>query len=214
MTILLATTNPGKLREIQAVLQLPGVELVDLGSLPAIPEPVEDGDTFEANAILKARYYAAASGRWCLADDSGLEVDALGGAPGVRSARYAGIQGPRHVVDPANNARLLERLQGVPADRRTARFVCAMALADPAGTVHALVRGTFEGLILPEGESPRGVHGFGYDPLFLPDKIPGAPGRTSAELSPDEKNAISHRGDAARQMGARLAALLAAQRRG
>lgn len=237
MLILLATTNPGKLREIAAVMADPGITLVDLGSLQReIAEPVEDGDTFEANAILKARHYAAASGMWCLADDSGLEVDALGGAPGVRSARFADIEGPRDVVDPANNALLLDKLGRTPASQRTARFVCAMALLPPlplpgAGegrgegssdsmpdTRHpipaALVRGTFEGrIILPTDASDpdqphlgRGTYGFGYDPLFLPDATPG---RTSAELTPAEKNAISHRGDAARQMLAALRRLLA-----
>jgi XTP/dITP diphosphohydrolase len=231
MRIVLASTNPGKLREIRAVIDEPGVAWVGLHELPrAIPEPIEDGDTFEANAVLKARYYAAASGLCCLADDSGLEVDALGGAPGVHSARYAGVTGPRDTVDPANNRLLLERLEGVPPHLRTARFVCAMALATPpdmpvpsgwmafhapceVGYVLAVVRGTFEGRIIVPADAAdprqphlgRGEHGFGYDPLFLPD---AAPGRTSAELPPQQKNAISHRGDASRRMHDRIRQVL------
>ncbi len=231
MRILLATTNPGKLREIQAVLDEPAIELVDPGSLQrAIDEPVEDGATFEANAIKKARHYARASGMWCLADDSGLEVDALGGAPGIHSARFAGIDGPRDVVDPANNRLLLDRLRNVPPPRRTARFVCVMALATPpdeplppgaiayhapskVGYVLAVVRGTFEGsIIVPDQAADpsqphlgRGRNGFGYDPLFLPQLTPGL---TSAELAPHDKNAISHRGDATRQLHDQLRRLL------
>lgn len=223
MRLLLATTNPGKLREIQAVIDAPSITLVDLRSLRReIPEPVEDGDTFEANAIKKARHYAAASGLWCLADDSGLEVDALGGLPGVRSARFAGIDGAREVVDPANNALLLDKLGRTPPAQRTARFVCVMALIEPTPhtphatpgtrTPAALVRGTFEGRIIMPHEAAdvsrpqlgRGRHGFGYDPLFIPNIAPGTPGRTSAELTPDEKNAVSHRGDAARKMLAEI----------
>lgn len=214
MRILLATTNPGKLREIQAVLADPAIELIALPDLGrTICEPVEDGDTFEANALKKARHYAAASGMCCLADDSGLEVDALGGAPGVRSARYAGLEGPRDVIDPANNKLLLQMLVNVSPAQRTARFVCAMALASPTLDLRLaaplVVRGTFEGHIITPDQAAdpsqahlgRGVNGFGYDPLFFPAATPG---RTSAELSPDEKNAISHRGDATRRMHAAI----------
>ena len=159
---------------------------------PAIPEPVEDGRTFLANALIKARYYAEKMGRLVLADDSGLEVDALGGEPGVRSARYSGVEGGRREVDPANNARLLDEMRAVPDEKRTARFVCVLVLADPQRT-WAVARGEVEGRIV---HAERGRNGFGYDPLFLlPER-----GVTTAELSPEEKNAISHRGNAARQL--------------
>jgi XTP/dITP diphosphohydrolase len=219
---LLATTNPGKLREITAVISDPSVEIITLTQLKApIIEPVEDGDTFEANAALKARHYAAASGLPTVADDSGLEVDAIDGAPGVRSARYAGVEGDRETRDLANNRKLLEALDGVPVERRTARFVCAMAIATPPGMHFAdlsessviTVRGTLEGRVLlsreaADGSHPergRGRHGFGYDPLFFVPDL----GRTTAELEPAEKNRISHRGDASRRMWLRIQQLLA-----
>lgn len=160
------------------------------------PEPVEDADTFEGNARLKAIGYAHATGRRCLADDSGLEVDALDGAPGIQSARYAGTGSNRDERDAANNARLMQALADVPAAKRTARFVCCMCLADPDGTIVAESRGEFEGVITRE---PRGEHGFGYDPfLLLPE------GLTSAELAPDEKNRRSHRAAATRALAAIL----------
>jgi XTP/dITP diphosphohydrolase len=205
LTILLATTNPHKIGEVRAIwaalAQATGREAPALASLSELgvraPEPVEDQPTFEGNAVLKARYYALASGRWCLADDSGLEVAALAGEPGVRSARFAGVSGPRAEVDEANNALLLRRLEGVPADHRAARFVCALALCAPGRDEPlALVRGEVRGRIIEAGQAPRGVHGFGYDPLFLlPDR-----GLTSAELEPAEKNRISHRARACRLM--------------
>jgi len=191
--ILFATGNPHKVQEVAAVLGSLGLHVEGLESLGrAIEEPAEDGLTFTANALLKARYYAQQSGRLALADDSGLVVDALGGEPGVRSARYCGLTGPRSVVDPANNAKLLEHLRGVPDEQRTARFICVMALADPHRT-WAVTRGVVEGRIAHE---PRGQNGFGYDPLFL------LPGRkvTTAELDPQQKDAISHRGQAARML--------------
>ena len=157
----------------------------------------EDQATFEGNAFLKARYYAKATGHVCLADDSGLEVDALRGEPGVRSARYAGVEGPRSVVDPANNKRLVERMKDVPFGERTARFVCVMALAAPGRSAPlAIVRGAVEGEIIPPDEEPRGRNGFGYDPLFyIPDLD-----KTTAELTQAEKNLVSHRGTAAKRM--------------
>ena len=168
---------------------------------PGIPEPVEDGETFEQNARIKAIAYARATGRMCLADDSGLEVDALGGAPGVFSARYAGRGETRAERDRANNEKLLKELEGVPDDQRSARFVCAMCLADAGGSVLAETRGEFEGQI---AHVPRGTYGFGYDPLlYLPDAD-----CTSAELPPEKKNARSHRGHAARRMCARLRELI------
>ena len=201
LSILLATSNPHKLEEIRAAIPpdagLSVVSLTDIG-LDA-PEPVEDQPTFAGNALLKARHYAQAAGMLCLADDSGLEVDALHGAPGVLSARYAGVTGPRSVVDPANNRKLIEQLRDIPpapapapGSNRTARFVCVMALCDPALT-WAVVRGSIEGLII---DTPRGSNGFGYDPHFLVPHLD----QTTAELTPEEKNTISHRGQATRLM--------------
>ncbi len=157
-----------------------------------IPEPVEDGATFEANARIKASSYARALQTTVLADDSGLEVDALNGAPGVHSAYYAGVGSNRAERDAANNARLLRELDGVSDDRRAARFVCVLCIADATGEVVAQARGHFEGSI---GRSARGDNGFGYDPLFVLED-----GRTSAELSNEEKNARSHRGEALRAL--------------
>ncbi|MEX0776617.1 MAG: non-canonical purine NTP pyrophosphatase [Phycisphaeraceae bacterium] len=220
MKLLIATGNPHKVQEIRAVLAhgadrdgLP-IEWLDLSHLERhVTEPVEDAATFEGNAVKKARHYAQATGMLCLADDSGLAVDALGGAPGVRSARYAGVDGPRSVVDPANNRLLLERLASVPIERRTARFVCAMALAGPGLAQPIIVCGTVEGRILlpQEAADPsqphrgRGGNGFGYDPLFLIPEL----GKTTAELEPQHKNALSHRGKATRLMRQRLRAFLA-----
>jgi XTP/dITP diphosphohydrolase len=189
-----ATSNPYKVEEAASILAPLGIELRSLADMKAnIEEPLEDGETFDANARLKARYYAKQLGVRCLAEDSGLEVDALGGAPGVHSARYSGTGGTREERDRANNEKLLEALRGVPTEQRRARFVCTLAVADPTGTILAEARGTYEGVISTE---PRGHHGFGYDPLlYLPDR-----GCTSAELPPEEKHARSHRGYALRQL--------------
>ncbi len=268
LKILVASSNPHKIEEIREIFDamsgqfaaqdaqarskaddndeqpapVPEIKLYSLEDLDfGIPEPIEDGETFEANAVKKARHYSTASRMLCLADDSGLEVDALGGAPGVYSARYSGLEGSREVVDPANNQKLIDELSDVPAELRTARFVCAMALVTPdpetrildmletesqqtrreranpkihrsahvdditqVDEVLAIARGTIEGrILLPEEMADptqpwlgRGANGFGYDPLFLvPEK-----GCTSAELSPADKNAISHRGNASRIM--------------
>jgi XTP/dITP diphosphohydrolase len=231
MRVLVASSNPHKLEEIAAVFEeqrraaskavdqlslmtdalahptLPELELITLTQAGlSIPEPEEDQPTFEGNAILKARYYAKASGLPTIADDSGLEVDILNQQPGVLSARYAGVSGPRNVVDPANNKLLMENLKGIPAEGRTARFVCAMALAKPEASIEdaVVVRGEVPGRIIGDGESPRGQHGFGYDPLFyLPDM-----GKTMAELLPEEKNALSHRGRASRLLWEKLPAIL------
>jgi XTP/dITP diphosphohydrolase len=199
--VLFATTNAHKLEEARAILEGFGISLRSLASLGGdYPEPVEDGDTFEANAALKARYYAKLTGMRCLAEDSGIEVDALDGAPGVYSARYSGVEGPAAVRDRANNDKLLAALAGVPAERRQARFVCAAVVAAPDGTLLAEARGTYEGLI---GDAPRGTNGFGYDPLlYLPDR-----GCTSAELSSEEKHARSHRGKALRLLAPQLTRL-------
>jgi len=202
--IVLATRNPGKLREIRQVLSPLSVEAMSLEDFGEIPEPAETGKTFAANARAKALYYARATGRWALADDSGLEVDALNGAPGVRSARYAADACPpgadRAAIDQANNRRLLAELQNVPDEKRTARFVCHLALADDQ-RILLEARGIIEGRI---GHAPQGHNGFGYDPLFF---VP-ALGCTTAQLLPEEKNRISHRGQAVRQFAEMLRQLL------
>lgn len=189
--LLFATTNPGKLKELRLLVG-DAVELVSLKDLPPITEPVEDGETFEANAEKKAREYAVASGLPTLADDSGLCVDTLGGRPGVHSARYAPGD------DRARYLKLLGELEGVPEERRTASFQCALCLAIPGKGTKVEV-GRCEGRILTE---PRGSHGFGYDPVFYVPLL----GKTVAELAPEEKAAVSHRGQAFRKM---LPALLA-----
>ncbi|NTX17463.1 XTP/dITP diphosphatase [Myxococcus sp. CA056] len=187
--LLFATTNKGKLRELRELVG-DSVEVVSLGDLPPIPEPEEDGDTFEANAVKKALEYARATGLPALADDSGLCVDALDGQPGVLSARYALGD------DKARYQKLLSALTGVPDAKRTASFRCALALAWPDGRTH-VEEGRCEGRI---GHAPSGTHGFGYDPIFMfPDS-----GRTMAELTPEEKSAVSHRGAAFRKMKPRL----------
>ncbi len=211
MNLLIATTNPHKLDELRAILAPMGIEPVGLDSIRSadLPEPEETGDSFEENAQIKAVAYARMTGRVCLADDSGLEVDALNGAPGVISARYA-FDGeiddelPRNLTraqkDAANNDKLLHELRDVPDAHRAARFVCCICVASPTGEVLGASRGTFDGRI---GHAPRGHHGFGYDPLLiLPD------GRTSAELPPEEKNTRSHRAAAARAIAPQLARIL------
>jgi XTP/dITP diphosphohydrolase len=188
--LLLASANQGKLRELRTILEGLPVELVGLAEagLGEPPEVEETGDTFLENALLKGRAYAAWSGMAAVADDSGLEVDALGGAPGVRSARYAGPG----ASDQANLDKLLAALAGVPPERRTARFRCAAVLVDPAaGEWHA--EAAWEGRIL---DAPRGSGGFGYDPVFLP----GGWESTSAEVDQATKDAASHRGQAFRAL--------------
>jgi non-canonical purine NTP pyrophosphatase (RdgB/HAM1 family) len=199
MEVLFATGNVYKVAEVKAILAPFGIPVRSLADVAWAPEePEEDGLTFEDNARLKARYYARALGVTCVAEDSGLEVDAIGGAPGVYSARYAGATGSREERDRANNEKLLRELAHVPAGQRQARFVCVVSLADPAGNILAEARGTYEGEIASE---PRGTNGFGYDPLlYLQDRL-----CTSAELSPEEKHARSHRGQAFRALAAELA---------
>ncbi len=204
--VVVATASPHKIAEIAAILAgvpdlaVDPLELVPMSDL-GIPSPVEDATTFAANALLKARACAAATGLPALADDSGIEVDALGGAPGVRSARYAGEPSD----DAANNALLLGRLAAAraidPADRRAA-FVCAAALVLPDGT-ERVTEGRMTGHVVA---APRGAHGFGYDPLFVADLTPD--GRTNGELRPEEKDAISHRGTAFRALAPVLVELL------
>jgi XTP/dITP diphosphohydrolase len=189
--LLLASANQGKLRELRTILEGLPVELAGLADvgLGEPPEVEETGDTFLENALLKARAYAAWSGLAAVADDSGLEVDALGGAPGVRSARYAGPG----AGDQANLDKLLAALAGVPPERRTARFRCAAVLVDPASAGEWHAEAAWEGRVL---ETPRGSGGFGYDPVFLP----GGWELTSAEVDQATKDAASHRGKAFRAL--------------
>jgi len=195
--LLIATSNQGKAREFREMLGSGAVGAIRWSDLSehGDVEPVEEtGRTFLANACLKAAGYARQFETWALADDSGLEVDALGGKPGVHSARWAELN-EAGGGDADNNALLLRQLEEVPDDRRSARFVCVLALADPDGRIILTARDTVEGRIL---RSPRGDNGFGYDPLFFID----ATGQTTAELSPAQKHAISHRGKALRRMRA------------
>ena len=202
MKILIATGNPSKVKEIVAVLgsgPVTGIQWLCLSDLGRpIAEPFEDGATHEQNASLKARYYSKAAGMWALADDSGLEVDALGGEPGVHSAYYARESAgrPRPERDAANNAKLTAALRGMPEERRSARFRCCLALAD-ADRIVAMAEGQVAGIIMDE---PRGENGFGYDPHFLIPEL----GKTTAELTPDQKNKISHRGRALIAMSEQL----------
>jgi XTP/dITP diphosphohydrolase len=197
--LLIATHNPGKLREYEALLvDLPGTELTSPQREGLAVEVEETGKTFAENATLKAQIYARASGLLTLADDSGLEVDALDGAPGVRSARYAGA----NRGDRDRYQKLLAVLCDVPPGQRSARFRCVVALASPGGKVHT-AEGVVEGEI---GFQPRGEHGFGYDPVFHVD---GLEGLTMAELDPELKNRISHRARAVSALWTRLAQELA-----
>lgn len=189
MRLLLATSNTGKRREFQRLLDGLGWTLLLPDDLGLSLEVDEDGDTFEQNAEKKARAYAAASGMAVLADDSGLVVDALDGAPGVHSARYAGVHGD----SAANRARVLQELAGVEEAQRRARFVCVLARLDPAQQEPAFFRGTVEGRIALE---ERGTGGFGYDAIFIPSR-PDDDRRTLAEVEPAEKDALSHRAKAA-----------------
>ena len=203
--LVIATHSEHKLRELRELLHLDYAELVSLDDLGVTGEPIEDGETFETNAAIKARFAVQATGLPALADDSGLEVDALGGGPGVRTRRYAG----EDATDADNNAKLLAELDGLPPGRRGARYVCVLALALPGdagprgGQRLVFARGTCRGRIAP---APQGSGGFGYDPIFEPASEPPG-GQTLGQWSPAEKNAISHRARAARRMATRLAAL-------
>ncbi len=189
-TVYACSSNPGKLREFALVAGDSGITLLPLPGLKEIAPPDETGETFEANAALKALYYSAFTDEMVLADDSGIEVDALGSAPGVYSARYAKPHlEDRHAQDAANNALLLKNMHG--QQNRTARFVCTIALAQQGQVLH-VVRGTVEGQLL---ESQQGTNGFGYDPLFFYPPF----GCTLAELDGQGKFSISHRGAALRQ---------------
>lgn len=198
--LVFATRNRGKLVELRELL--PGSDVRAIDEIGDVPEVVEDQPTFAGNAMKKAREVSAATGLPALADDSGLEVDALGGAPGVLSARYAGVSG--HAADAANNAKLLAALAGVPAERRTARFRAVLALADvrgPLGERVITADGTCEGVIL---DAPRGTGGFGYDPLFFAPEL----GQTFAEAGVGSKSELSHRARAMRVMRPQLLAYL------
>ena len=192
--IVLATGNPGKVREINQLLAGSGIEVVPQSEFD-VPEVEETGLTFVENALLKARNAARHSGLPAIADDSGLEVDALGGAPGIHSARYAGPDAD----DAANLQKLLDAMRGLPEQERTARFQCVLVhLRHAEDPTPLIVQGTWEGRIL---EAPRGTGGFGYDPVFfVPER-----GCSAAELPPEEKNALSHRGQALRRLVAALA---------
>lgn len=189
LELLLATRNPGKVGEFRELLAHLPLTVLAAHEVPGLPDVEETGDTFAANAALKAVALAQASGRLALADDSGIAVNALGGDPGVLSARYAGPGAD----DAANRAKLLTALTDVPPAQRTARFVCAVAIADPTGLLHTVEADWLGTVALAE----RGSGGFGYDSLFVPD---GSGERTAAELTPAEKNSASHRAKALRQV--------------
>ncbi|MFE7801235.1 RdgB/HAM1 family non-canonical purine NTP pyrophosphatase [Nocardia sp. NPDC057440] len=196
--VLVASRNAKKLNELRRILDdagVAGIEIVGLDDVPVYDEAPETGATFEENALAKARDGAAATGLACVADDSGIAVDALNGMPGVLSARWSG----GHGEDAANNALLLAQLGDVPDERRGAQFVSACALVVPGGS-ETVVRGEWPGSI---GRKPVGDGGFGYDPLFVPEGGLG----TAAQLTPEQKNAVSHRGRALAQLVPVLAAL-------
>lgn len=195
--ILLATRNPRKKKELEQILHHMQVQILTLDEIEDIPETEEDGRTFEENAVKKACQSAAWSGYICLADDSGLMVDALQGQPGVYSARFSG----ENADDQSNNEKLLQMMAGVEEKDRTARFMCVIAISDPEGRVKT-VSGSCEGRI---ARQPVGTGGFGYDPLFIPDGF----NRSFAQLSAEEKNSISHRGRALKKCSSLIQEYLA-----
>ncbi len=195
-TIVLASTNPGKLKELREMLTGKGITIHGLNEFADIPEAPETGSTFAENARQKALWYSQRLQATVLADDSGLEVDALNGKPGIYSARYAGVEGKDR--DQANNRKLIANLTNIPQQQRTARFRCAICLATPKN-IRFEADGVLEGLII---DTPCGSNGFGYDPIvYLPDHE-----KTVAELTSDLKNAISHRGNALIKLMAYLSA--------
>lgn len=202
MKILVATSNAGKKAELEALLEA-DVEWLSLADLESYTEVVEDGSTFEENAQKKALGYAKQSGLITIADDSGLEIDALDGEPGVHSARFSGVHkdhSSKDLIDHENIAKVLRLLEGVPVEKRTARFKCCLCVADPE-KILIQTEGTLEGTISTE---KRGEHGFGYDPVFyVPEKD-----KTTAEMTKDEKNALSHRGQAVSKLKPLLQDLL------
>lgn len=195
--IVIATKNQGKIREMMEAFQGLPVEVIPLAAFGELPDAVEDGETFEENSRIKAKFYMEHTGCACLADDSGLEITALGGAPGVYSARYAGY----HAEDATNNQKMLEELCIADVEESPASYRCALTFLDTDGTVittHGHCNGTIR-------KWPKGRGGFGYDPYFYTTEFSG---RTMAELSLEEKDRISHRGRALRQMAAKLEAYL------
>lgn len=201
-SIVLASGNRGKLRELSQLMAPMGFDLTPQGTL-GIETPPETGTTFETNALLKARFAAERSDLPALADDSGIEVDALDGRPGVFSARYAGEDSS----DDENLRKMLRELQGVPPERRTARYQCVIVLVQDAHDEHPVIaRGTWEGRI---GLVPQGTGGFGYDPIFIPADL----SCTAAEMTPEQKNAVSHRGQALRELVAQVGRRVAASGR-
>ena len=198
--VVLGSRNPGKAREIAALLNPFGIELLSVSEFPDVADVVEDGSSFEENASKKARETALAVNRWVIAEDSGLAADALGGAPGIYSARFSG----EGATDEKNNQKLLEELQGVPDARRGAKYVCHVAVADATGEVRLNVECECRGRITTE---PRGLNGFGYDPYFL---IPEYH-QTFGELSPLVKKVLSHRARAMRRLTRALVEALASQ---
>ncbi len=201
--VVLATRNARKCAELRTLLAPQAIAVRSLADYGDVPEVIEDGATFSDNAAKKASQVARALGRWTIGEDSGLEVDALDGAPGVYSARYSGDG----ATDASNNALLAERLAKTPDELRGARYVCHVAVADPQGNVRLHVEATCRGRITRE---PRGAHGFGYDPYFLIPELH----RTFGELSPLVKQQLSHRGRALRRLIPLLLALLQANARG
>ncbi len=199
LELLLATRNKGKVEEFQRILEsiAPGeIELVGLDAFPEAKDVDETGDTFQANALLKAIQMCEATGLPAIADDSGICIDALDGDPGIYSARWSG----QHGNDQANNEKVLSQLIGVPTEARGAHFICVAALALPDGRTH-IEEGRFEGQIL---NSPMGENGFGYDPIFKPEGFE----ISSAQMSPEQKDSMSHRGKALRAMAPRAIELL------
>ncbi len=203
MKLLAATRSTGKQPEFRRILEPAGIELLFPDAAGLWESPVEDtlevAESFEGNARRKAEHFARLSGLPTVADDSGLEVFALGGAPGVRSRRWAGASGSGPEVDAANNAELLRRLRGAPEPRRRARYHCVLVLLRDPGAVPEVFDGICGGRIL---EAPRGKGGFGYDPLFFSDEL----GCTFGEATPEQKDAVSHRGRALRGLAAALRA--------
>ncbi|MHC4739587.1 MAG: XTP/dITP diphosphatase [Planctomycetota bacterium] len=201
--IVVATTNPGKIAELKVMLE-GDIELLGLADFEGLDEVEEDGLTFEENAVKKAAGYAKATDCWTIADDSGLVIDSLRGAPGVKSARFSGEKAEdRTLLDHKNMAKVLQLLEGVPKEKRTARFVCCLCLASPV-EILIQTQGTLEGFIT---EKEVGENGFGYDPIFFVPHL----NKTVAQLNREEKNAISHRGNAIRKMKRLLNRLLSEQ---
>ena len=199
-TILVATTNPGKLTELSEMLDI-DADFRSLADFPGIEEVLEDGNTFEQNAQKKALGYAKATGLWTIADDSGLVIDALGGEPGIHSARFSGEKSAtRTLIDHKNISKVLELMKDVPTEKRTARFVCSLCLASPE-KVLIQTEGEVEGIIT---EEKIGSRGFGYDPIFFVPSL----GKTIAQITPEEKNKISHRGSAINKLKGMLTELL------